>query len=885
MDDSMQETNSSLDEWNFLLSDVTSSIDKACATADRHEIKDEIFRKIGDLDVYHQILQSQYQVHLKDMKESEYSSQLLNDFFTEAPIGYIILNSNGIIVGANFAASEFWSIDRHRMRGLGLFGLISGDHISTLSKAIEAAKISGQRKTFDVKCMKPGGKSFWGRFDIIQASKSRDDQKYLLCSIIDITFDRILEDATKKTTIGLSSSTGLSFFKHLVEFLTGYHNIDYAVISSSSSGKEFIPLSASVSKYNLKELRYSYEKNLDSLKSHPSFFEPNSYNLSFLTKKLVAKDGLAIFLFDSNRKIAGQLVILSSNGFENKKLYSSILKIVSLRAAAELQRYKAEEELKSYRDSLEQLVEKRASELITKNVKLALEIEKRKKTEKNLLAAKYQAEEATKVKSIFLANMSHEIRTPMNGIIGVTALMQRMDVPEKLQNYVKMIQKSGESLLHIINDILDISKLESGRTDFEIREFDLHELLHSVFDVKYQKMVAKGVQPFLTFSGDCPALVSSDKVRIRQVVENLMSNAIKFTHEGCVIVKVSFCKKSSEIKVEVIDSGIGLSKKQTSLVFERFAQADSSTTRKYGGTGLGLSICRKITRLLGGDIECTSAEGEGSTFSFWLPVEAKAGSRQDVSSLVPKRSSLFVTAMSDRRVNLAMRESFEANGLKTCSLDTMKQQDQPFEKIYVISDTDVSGCKSLKGITGDRVVYLRGGVRSLDAETDLPKNVFYADNLFSIENILKAVCALNDQAVATEASHTPTQEHFFDGVSVLLAEDNEINKVVAMDLLESMGASVDVAEDGLQAVGLVATNDYDLILMDCLMPVLDGFEALKQIRDTHGCRRPVVALTANAMKGDREACLSAGFDEYISKPINPEDLARISSLLERGGGS
>ena len=863
-------------EWSCLISEVHECLEQI----DRPELQQEysaLYCKLAELDAYHRIFQDTHQMILEDKGVAESSSRLFGDFFTEAPIGYVVLDADGLIEDANFVASEYWAIDRHRMKGLGLFGLISGDQISILSKALESAKLSGQRKNVDIKCVRPGGQSFWGRFDIIQTKESATAQMRLLCSIVDITSDRVLEDAIKKTVVGLSSATGAAFFQQLTHFLTGYDNIDHAIISVVNKEGKFVPISTSLCGMPADDLSYEHGESLKDLRSHPSFYEPNSHNIDVIARLIDAKDGIAVFLFDANREISGELAILTKEGFPSKKLYSSILKVVSARASAELQRYKAEEDLRAHRDGLEETIEARTFELKKNNEKLAQEIEKRKSIERNLREAKAQAEQATKAKSVFLANMSHEIRTPMNGILGVAAMMKRMALPERLSDYVRLIGDSGNSLLHIINDILDVSKLESGKIEFERQEFDLRDVFRKVCEVHYPRAREKGVALFLEYPQCFPDRVISDQTRIRQVVENLVSNALKFTETGYVVVKVIFLQKSARLKILVEDSGIGLLEHQTETIFERFSQADSSTTRRYGGTGLGLSICRKIVTLLGGEIICESDPGKGSIFSLWIPIKTVTNNVK--TNVTGGDDSVFFVSMVNKRIATAMTSMLQSYGLEVMTglPNGSNRPVRKYRKCYVIGDSlTVKASDALE--IAEHVEYLLSeslaklGISSVDS-----RMVTFIENAFSIEGYLQALSP--EDSVPDATLSIGSAPCIFDSLRILLAEDNHVNCIVAVDLLESMGASVDVASDGECAVELYKKNNYDLIFMDCLMPKVDGFEALNMIRAIAPSSPPVVALTANAMKGDREKCLNAGFDEYVSKPIQVEDLVRVSELV------
>ncbi len=415
-----------------------------------------------------------------------------------------------------------------------------------------------------------------------------------------------------------------------------------------------------------------------------------------------------------------------------------------------------------HQTQLEMLVKKRTQELKKINKKLEEEVGERKKAYLIAEEAKAKAIAADKHKSTFLANMSHEIRTPLNGILGMTQILSETKLAGKQQEYVDLITASGNSLLGIINDILDFSKIESGQIELEEIDFDLNVRLDEIYKLMNLKASEKNLKLIFKVADDIPQYVKGDPLRLKQIIINLVNNAIKFTEKGSVSLDVSLMKKDSKqakIMFKIIDTGTGISEKAQKKLFKEFSQADASISRKHGGSGLGLSISKNLAKMMGGDIGVISKIGKGST--FWFTVVFEIGTKKSVEA----------------------------------------------------------GSGRKKSIDEEKLRKLR----------------------------------------------------------ILLAEDNLINQRVATVNLNKMGHKVDVAENGKEAVDMFRDNLYDVVLMDIMMPVMDGIEATKQIKSIQGDQAikkgiPVIAMTANALKGDRERLIAQGMDGYICKPFKTEEL-------------
>jgi len=858
--------------------DINAQIQKAFSRLENlsqsdlpsHELSSKLISELNS--ALHELQTTTVEL-LEQNQEMVASRQTLEDerrryqeLFDFAPDGYLLTDTEGIILDANRAANNLFNVSRPLLIGKPLAIFVRREEQLTFRMQLAGMKNGSvvQIQDWELSILSGTGTTFPVSITVgkVTASGGGTEFRWLLR---DITLRKQMDEEKEKRTVELViANKELAYQKGLA-----YKNEE-----KEKRAAELVIAN--------KELAYQNEEK-----------EKRAAELVIANKELVHQNG-------EKEKRAAELVIvnviLEEEISEHKKAVLEIKKLNDeLEEMVSARTYQLEE--------LNAELEETNAEFEETNATLEEEISEHQRTELELEETKRASEAANKAKSQFLANMSHEIRTPMNGIFGFLELLNHSQLSQEQREYIREAKSSSETLLHLINDILDLSKIESGKLSLEIINFKLRTAIEDATSLFVPTAYEKHLELHTLIKANVPDEVRGDPSRLRQILNNLISNALKFTENGEVSIVAETIEETNgfvTIKFEVKDTGIGINEEDAEKLFKPFAQADSSTTRKFGGTGLGLAITRELVTIMEGAVGLESVPGQGSTFYFTarfeiinkktacceyaslenvhvLIVDDNDNNRKIVRSYLEDAGCRVVEAQSgDNAIATILNNAYTQNKIQLVLADYQMPGMDGYELATTLNT--IPSTKDLK------LILLTSAAQEGDA-TNAREQGFsgYLTKPIKRDDLLNCIAIVlglkedtaERQQVVTKYTHCENQSVLKP--KILLVEDNEVNRKVVIATLKSHDITCDVAMDGKEAYQGVLKKAYDIVFMDCQMPVMDGYEATEKIRNVEagGKHTKIIAMTANAMEGDRERCLKAGMDDYISKPINFEIMLKM----------
>lgn len=811
-------------------------------------------------------------------------------FFDNAPLGCFTLNCDGVIQDVNLAGARQFRLSKQEFVGTPLVQLVAPAHVAVFRTFVEQSGGGRSNESCEIELLRANGPSWHARLERFVVPDPRGQSPRIGLMISDITA-RILDgERIRQLSVAVEQSPAS------------------VVITDTRGSIEYVnPRFTEVTGYRSEEVIGCNPRILKGGKR-----PRESYRRLWKTI-LGGKIWTGAF---ENKKKNGELyweeasICPIRNAQGTVTHFLAVKQDITRRKRIEDALRRTESELRQHRDHLEDIVQDRTRELGLVNRSLVREIEVRREAEE-------AARAATKAKSQFLATMSHELRTPLNGIIGMTDVLLKSGLTPEQKQHAGLVKAAGDTLLNLINDVLDYSKIEAGRLELEVADFELRECIEYIGLLLGPQAEEKGLELTVGVDPAVPDTLRGDAGRLQQVLTNLVSNAIKFTATGQVVVRARVDEATAStvsIRIAVTDTGIGIPPAKQALLFQSFSQVDASHSRRFGGTGLGLAISKQLVEMMGGEIGAVSKVNSGSTFWFTLTLEKGQGVGEpspvpaewrDVRILVvahhPANREILHKQLTALEISHELAPSAEA------ALSRLRQasaSENAFSLAMIdMSPPHIDGAQLAAVIKGDRgirdtellllaspsVLRDEARMRALGFSAWLPKPTRQSHLLSAIAHALGYARddMIPNPSAADRRKPNTRRQSATSGARILAAEDNEIGREVLRRVLTMAGYPFEIAENGRRAVDLWRTGKFDLVLMDTQMPELDGFQATCAIRraekeratgDQAPPRIPIIALTANALTSDREECIRAGMDEHVAKPFDPEHLIEAIEL-------